>query len=368
MTDSVPIAFGITDLDVGGAERMLAELVTRLDRRRWSPSVVSLQPCGPLASKLIRHDIPVESLEMGGTRDLPAALRRWTTLLRERPPALLQTFLVHANILGRLAGTWAKVPVIVSGVRVAEQRKRAPMWLDRLTHRLASAHVCVSDDVLEHTHRVVGIPRNRLLTIPNGVDLNMIDRRTPVDLEPFGASGRPVLVTVGRLDHQKGIDLLLDALRKLRLRAAIPMPLTVIVGDGPDRERYVADADDLGDDVRFVGWQPNPLDWMAAGDCFVLASRWEGMPNVVLEAMACRRPIITTSVEGIRRLVEAGRTGWVVPTESSEALARAIEDWLTDPERAIRFGEAGRDVVEGRYRIEAMIERYDALYRSLITR
>jgi hypothetical protein len=106
----IPIAFGITDLDVGGAEKMLVALATGLDQTRWSPSVVCLQPAGALAQELTLAGIPVESLEIRSAADLPRALWRWRRILRQQRPQLLQTFLVHANILGRLAGRWARAP------------------------------------------------------------------------------------------------------------------------------------------------------------------------------------------------------------------------------------------------------------------
>src|SRR5688572_3295746 len=115
----VRIAFGITDLDVGGAEKALLHLVARLDRTRWTPSVVCLQPAGPLAEPLREVGIAVESLKLRSWSGLPSAWQRWRRHLQKHRPAILQTFLFHANLLGRFVGNCARVPVVVSGVRVS---------------------------------------------------------------------------------------------------------------------------------------------------------------------------------------------------------------------------------------------------------
>ena len=128
------IAFCITDLDPGGAERALVQLVLRLDRSRWSPVVFCLSKPGTLVADLAKADIPVDCLEAGSIGNVSVVPRLVRRLRRVRPD-ILQTFLFHANIVGRIAGRLAGVPVIVSGIRVAEHRSRFRLWLDRITDR-----------------------------------------------------------------------------------------------------------------------------------------------------------------------------------------------------------------------------------------
>src|SRR5262249_13351685 len=145
----VRVAFCITDLEVGGAERALVELVTRLDRARFAPSVVSLQPlpvdaARSLVPTLEAAGVAVRSLNGRGSRGGVGGLGALTRLWRAERPQLVQTFLYHANILGRLAAWRAGVPHVVSGVRVAERRGRLRLRVDRWTDRLVERHVCVS--------------------------------------------------------------------------------------------------------------------------------------------------------------------------------------------------------------------------------
>jgi glycosyltransferase involved in cell wall biosynthesis len=383
----VPIAFGITDLDVGGAEKALVELVTRLDPRKWSRSVVCLQPAGPLAEPLRNAGVPVTSLDVKSWRDLPSATTRWKRELRLRLPAILQTFLFHANLLGRLVGKAARVPIIVSGVRVAERRAKGHLLFDRLTHRLSDAHACVSRATADFQQEAACIPRSRIAVIPNGVAggvpysglrVPKTDRTRPPSVSEAtllaAASGTrdwglttPTLVVVGRLDRQKGVDLLLDSLAYFRQSKR---PFVTIVGTGSEREALERKARQLNlmDRVRFVGWQPNPKDWIAAADALVLPSRWEGMPNVVLEAMAAGKPVIATDVEGVADLIEDGVHGFLAPSNDATGLGWAIYRFLTARPQWSAMGEAARARALGEFSFDAMVQRYERLWLDLIER
>jgi len=363
----IPIVFGITDLDVGGAEKALVQLVTRLDRSRWSPSVVGLQPEGPLAETLRKASIDVLSLNVRSWRNAAKAFRRWRCELITRQPAVLQTYLFHANLLGRIAGRAAGVPVIASGVRVAERRTKGHLLVDQLTHRLADAHVCVSRAVADYHAAAARIPGTRVVVIPNAVEAPHTNPPSAdwssLNLPPAGAK----LVFIGRLEPQKGLDLLFDAIAGLPTEKR---PSLVVLGAGPDRQRLETQAEGLGiaNLVRFLGWRPNPTEWIAAADALVLPSRWEGMPNVVLEAMAVGKPAIATNVEGVTDLIDDGRTGWIAEPENPESLSRTLFRFLDDRNQWFAIGAAARQKAETEFAVEAIVERYERLWLGLLKR
>jgi starch synthase (maltosyl-transferring) len=369
MSKPASIMFTITDLDVGGAEKSLVELATRLDPQHFSVSVVCLMPPGPLGEVLTQHGIAVESLGIRSVWNVPGAIIRWRRLLRRLRPQILQTFLFHANLLGRVVGI-GRVSHVVAGIRVAERRSSLRLFTDRLSRQLVRCHVCVSEAVARFMHQRAGIPWDRLCVIPNGVDVAAVDRAVAVDRATLGIShDARVLLFLGRLDPQKGLDDLLRALELRRRRESADDGLRlIVVGDGPSRAEYEQLARDLevAQFVRFAGWQPNPFDWLRAADGLVLPSRWEGMPNAVLEAMAARLPVIATAVEGAAELVVPGRTGWLVVPGSPEELAAAISEWAVDGERRRRFGSAGRERVERQFSYAQMVEQYERLYRRLL--
>lgn len=364
------LCLAITELDIGGAERTFVELAVRLRERGWPVGVVCLQPPGSLAQYLADHAIAVESLNIRRGWNVLPGLRKWIRLLRRDRPQLLQTFLFHANILGRLAGRLARTPVIVGGVRVAERRSKTRLLIDRATCGLTNCQVCVSSAVRDFMIQSAKLPADRLVVIPNGVQVERFDNAQPVDLSSLAAGGNcAVLVCIGRLDRQKGLDDLLDALEMLAARQPLADQLRVVLlGDGPLKGHLqvrIARAK-LEQIVHLAGWQSNPQDWLAACDGLVLPSRWEGMPNVVLEAMAARKPVIATAVEGTAELVRQGETGWLSVPGNPESLAADIATFLSHRELWQPFGVAGRALVERQFTYDRMVDQYEELYRRLL--
>ncbi|WP_165071040.1 glycosyltransferase [Paludisphaera rhizosphaerae] len=363
----VPIALTITDLDVGGAERALTSLTLGLDRRRWSPAVVNLSGEGALAEGIRSAGIPVTSLGLGRRSLLRGAARLASTLKRHRP-ALVQSFLFHANILSRLAAPMAGSPWVLGGLRVAERQKGWHLTVDRLTSRLGCGSVCVSEGVRRFSVEEGGLDPARLRVIPNGVDLGRIDVASPSRRGDLGVSTDDVLaLTVGRLDVQKGLPDLLDAVEEASKIA--PRLRLAIVGDGPLRgwlESNVAGRPGLSSRVVVLGRRDDVPSLMKAADLLIHASHWEGMPNVVLEAMAAGLPVVATAVEGTDELVVPGRTGWLVPARDPRSLAAAVVEAAADRETRRRLGQAGRFRVEEEFSIPRMVERYEDLWAAVL--
>jgi starch synthase (maltosyl-transferring) len=363
----VPLALAITDLNVGGAEQMLVALATQLDRRRWRPSVICLDHAGPLAAALRSADVAVECLGASPRRPLQA-LTRLAQSFRRQAPWLVQSFLFHANVATRLAAPLAGVPWVVGGLRVAERRKRWHRWLDRLTAHLAAGSVCVSRGVERFSREVVGLSSNRLIVIPNGVDPAPFDQAQPLPRSALGIPpGADLALSISRLDVQKGLANLLAAAEWVITRR--PAWHLVLVGDGPERPWLLAQLaarPALAERIHWLGRRDDVPTLLAAADVLVLASLWEGMPNVVLEAMAARRPVVATAVEGSEDLVVPGRTGWLVAPGDPEALGQALLEAALDPQRRDRFGAAGRARVEAEFSLERMVLAYQRLWAGLL--
>jgi len=362
------IAFCITDLDPGGAERALVQLVTRLERSRWIPAVFCLAGPGQLADELRAAGIEVTCF---GARHWHSAgvVVRLARALRRFQPEILQTFLFHANVVGRVAARLAGIQVVVSGIRVAERRSRLPLWLDRWTNRFVKMNVCVSRAVADFSIEHAGLPPDKTIVIPNGVDVARFSRAQAVDLTHFGIpAGSRAVLTVGRLDPQKGLDDLLAAVALVTPRVSDAHFL--IVGEGPERTHLeeAISAHNLGDRVHLAGWRADIPEIMASSSLLVLSSLWEGLPNVILEAMAAGLPVVATEVEGVSEVVVHGKTGLLVPAKSPERLAAAIEQLLASPDESRAFGAAGRTRVANEFSWEQMTSRYAALYELLVQR
>jgi glycosyltransferase involved in cell wall biosynthesis len=362
----IRIAFCVTDLDPGGAERCLVQLATGLDRGEWEPRVYCLGVPGELVETLERANVRVECLGARSIRNVGVAPRLARRLQSFRP-ALLQTFLFHANLAGRIAGRWAGLPVIVSGVRVAEHEHRWHLWCDRLTQRLVTRNVCVSQSVANFSTAHGGIHPEKITVIPNGVDIDCYADARPADLEPLGIPpGSRTILCVGRLHPQKGQRLLLEAAAPLF--TADPELHILLVGNGP----LHAELDALIDDrqwrrhVHLAGRRRDVPELMRAATLLVLPSLWEGMPNVVLEAMAAGLPVIASDVEGVRELLGNDMRGIVFSAGSVDDLRAGLVGMLRDPGLRNRVAIESQEFVRSYFTSEAMLSKYVRLYRQLL--
>lgn len=367
--EPIPIAFCITELDRGGAEKVFCELVTGLDRQQWNPQVFCLGPRSYFVDVLESRGITVTCFGGKGFLTVLFVLWRLTRALKRFRPALLQTFLFHGNVIGRVAGRLAWVPIIVSGVRVAERQARWHVWLDRWTNQLVNHNVCVSQGVADFSILETRLPANKVSVIPNGVDFDTYAKATPADLTEFGFDPeRPVVISVGRLEEQKGIrDLLQAAAIVLQNRSDCQF---LIVGNGYDRAALEALAANmgLGRAVCFAGHRSDVPELLRASSLFVLASLWEGMPNALLEAMAAGLPVVATNVEGSREVIVSERSGLLVAPANSEELAKAMLRVLNDSVLARELVRNSQSDVINRFTNYAMVGAYERLYHELISR
>ncbi|MDZ7618786.1 MAG: glycosyltransferase [Patescibacteria group bacterium] len=365
------VALCITDLDAGGAERQMAELAARLDRARFRPVVYCLGPrperddasCVPM---LEQAGVECHCLAGRGARHFLGVTARLTERLKEQRPALLQSFLFHANLVGRIAARRAGVPHVVCGIRVAEREKAWHPWLDRLTQAMVDRYACVSQAVADFSRDKGHLPAGKLTVIPNGIDLSRFPASVRADLAPLGIpSGARVVACVGRLVKQKGQEWLIRSTRQWL--AEVAGTHLLLVGDGPDRARLEACAARAGlaDRIHFAGFRSDVPAILAASKVLVLPSAWEGMPNVVLEAMATGLPVVASEVEGVSELLGPLAGEQTVPFGDESALARRLTAILADAAHARALGVANRQRVEQCFSLERTCRAYEQLWDSL---
>ncbi len=366
-TQPVAIALVITDLDVGGAERALTMLATRLDPKRWQIRVFCLGSAGRLVQVIRDANIPCECLE-ADRRNPVQVIARLAIRLRQFHPKLVQSFMFHANLASRLAAPWAHWPWVVAGLRVAERQKRWHLILDRLTAPLTTGSVCVSQGVLRFSHQVGRLSPARLTMIPNGIDPCAFDLATAIPRTEIGVPDHAHLALyIGRLDPQKGLPDLLNAARRV-VTQDIDWHLA-LAGDGPDRSwllEQIASEPCLRERVHWLGQFDNVPGLLKTANVLVLASLWEGMPNAVLEAMAAGLPVIGTAIEGTEDLVVTDETGWLVPPGDPEALSLALLEAAASPDRCLQYGQQGRLRIEREFSLDTTVEAYEHLWARIL--
>jgi starch synthase (maltosyl-transferring) len=382
-TAPAKIAFCITDLEPGGAERTLVELVTRLDRR-FEPVVYCLaaRPAGnptSLADRLEAAGIPVHCFHARRAATFPWLVAKLRKRMRHDDPRIVQTFLFHAHVAGAIAARLAGVRHIVGGIRVAEHQAAWHLTVGRRVDRWIERYVCVSESVREFSMRAGRLPSNKLVVIPNGVDVTRFAGALPCPLSKLGiAEGRRLITFVGRLDLQKGLGALLA--QSESMFEALGEHDLLVVGEGPLRktlEDWVRGSS-LARRVQFAGYRDDVPEILAASDLVVVPSLWEGMSNVVLEALGAARPIVATRVEGIVEELGPAAEVQTAPLVDPDArddelllpdftafVEKAIAI-LRDPALAVSLGEANHKRAVEHFSLSAMAAAYERLYSGLL--
>jgi glycosyltransferase involved in cell wall biosynthesis len=313
----------------GGSQRVFSILLRHLDRARFEPHLALLQAQGPFL-KDIPSDVTVHELKASRAR---YAIPRIVKVVKQVRPRTVLSTLGHMN----LALTIAK-PLLPRGTRLVVRETADPrmfladstsyrrIWagLYRMFYRRADRIVCLSDAMVEDMAVNFKLPPQKLVRIYNPVDVTNVRELAERGVNPYAGAG-PHLVAAGRLSREKGFDLLLAAMPAVRKR--FPQAILTILGEGPLGGELAAQAQRLGvsEAVRFAGFLENPWLYFRHSSVFVLPSRYEGLPNVVLEALAVQVPVVVADCPGaIRELAAADAGLVVVPPESPEELAAAI--------------------------------------------
>ncbi len=356
----------IPTLDRSGAEKQMVLLATGLPRDRFQVEAAVLTRSGPLEADLAEAGVPVATIGKRRKVD-PFALGRLTRFIKAGKFDVVQTWIFAANTYGRIAARQARVPVVVTTEMAVDLWKgRAERAVDRRLATWCDRLVGNSRAVVEF-YRGLGVPDDRLEMIYSGIadePAPTVDRAAVLAELGFPADAILILFA-GRLAAQKRVG---DLLKTLDLLQQIQPDLrTAIAGDGPLRGELetLAGHYDLVEKVRFLGHRDDVPRLMSAADLVVLPSEYEGLPNVVLEAMNMGKPVVATAAPGTTEVVVDGETGLLTPINDAPNMARAVRALIRDPERSRTMGEAGRARVRAAFTADAMVARFADLYERL---
>jgi glycosyltransferase involved in cell wall biosynthesis len=368
----VPVVHIAESTGWAGGERYLLALATDLDRKRFKLSVI-VPDDGPLVARLHALGIETCRVRLNDRLVSPRAFLGLVRALQQLRPVIVHSHGARSNVYTRLAARYAGVPVVVSTVHnslfdyeVAGWRRALYVLAERVTSPLADRVVAVSQAIARDLVERYRIDAARTVVVHNGIDawaFRPARDAATVRAEMRVPRGRRVIVMAGRMTPQKGWDVLLEA--AARLTAVRDDLFWLLVGDGPLRAALTRRAGDLGVRACFAGARADMADVLGCADVVVLASRSEGLPFTLLEAMALGKPVVATRVGGVPEVVEDGRSGRLVPPQDPAALASAVAAVLAAPD-AVAMGARGRARVETAFTLDAMVRGIERVYATAL--
>lgn len=345
-----------SDTNIGGAGRYVLTLLTQ-PRILEQYEVAAACPEGALAAALRRAGVPVfpypgadRSLSWPGLRHLLGLVRRWR-------PHIVHT---HGALSGRIAGRLGGARVVytkhglAAAAEASIQVRRPGGWLRRLAVRRFADRIVAVSQAVRDALVVQGAEPGVIRVIPGGVDLAAYEALPPPVPGVVGA--------LGRLEREKGFDVLLDAMAELRGEARL-----ILGGDGSQRQALAARVQAENLPAELTGFVSDVPAFLGRTGVFVLPSRSEGLGLVAVEAMAAGRPVVASRTGGLPEVVVDGETGLLVEPEDARGLAQAIRTLLADPDRAARMGAAGRERARAHFSAARMAAETAALYEELIS-
>jgi glycosyltransferase involved in cell wall biosynthesis len=366
----IRLAYVIKEMEMGGSQTHLMQVLRLLDRSRFQPVLYCLTGKGALLDATGALGVPIRTPAAAASFKgfgLMARLAALTRALRHDRVAIVHTYLLRANLVGSISARLARVPVVLCSKRGCHWRRGFELVSAKIGNALADSVMVNADAVRDFVHGNEGCPREKMAVIPSGVDT---DRFQPLPSAQFKArlglpADRLIVGVVTRMRVRKGVDEFIRAIGEVR--ATRPEVHGVIVGEVSldDALQDLVRALRLESHLSLLGRRSDMPEVLSAFDVFVLSSHDEGMSNAILEAMAMEKPVVATDVGGTGEVVRHGHSGLLVPPKDPHALAVAISEVLAQPARAHEMGRLGRRIVEEGFSAHAMVRQMEQLYLDL---
>jgi glycosyltransferase involved in cell wall biosynthesis len=365
----------LTGRTFGGAEEHALSILTAISEYGFEPCLAAPAPLiAAMEPSLTDARVKCLPLEFSSRLDVLTGARLLRFIRRENI-AILHSHLFIASFFGAGIARMAGVGTVLETChgpevwRMGKGLKSTTFWVDRQIGRMVDKYIAVSHAAEQHLVGNKRVPKNKIRVIHNGRDL---DRFAPADARrrvatraALGLCDEPVILTMARLEDQKGHRHLIDALAIMAPRR--PDLVTLLAGSGWLESSLRAQCAAVGrtDRVRFLGYRRDVAELLEAADIVVLPSLYEGLPLAAIEALAAGRPMVATEVDGTPEVVIHEQTGLLVPPANPTALAAAIERLLDDPALASRLASDGRKFVHENFAVQRQIEQTAALYSEL---
>ena len=363
---------------IGGGELKLLELVKNLVEKRadkYNVTVCSVGQGGMLQPEFEKLGIKVFVIEKKHKFDISQVFKV-RRIIKQEQIDLVQTTLFYADVIGALAAKLTGVDAVISWDTVSHP---PDSFETRLRHKLSYKFcmrfvkkiVAVSEGVKKYLIEDRKIASGKIDIIQYGIDLSLFNSRNGfLDRKKRSELGLPdhkiVIGTVARLEVQKGHRYLIEAAPEIINK--FPNVVFAFVGDGTLRQELETQVSELGlqENFRFLGFRKDVKELLFAFDVFVLPSLFEGLPNVILEAMASGRPIVATAVDGTPELIEHNETGLLVPPKSPQAMQEEILNLLEMEDKGKGLGQNAKQMAKQKFSFDQQFRKFEEVYDAML--
>lgn len=357
------ILYVITGLGQGGAERVVCDLADEMYKRGNKVKIAYLT--GEILTSPAHKEIELIKINLNSIIALPVAYLNLSKLIKNYKPDIVHAHMIHANLLTRLIRLTTPIHRLICTAHSANEGGRLRMFFYRITHNLGDVMTNVSNFASNIYIEKMAVPRKEIITVYNGIDFTRFKydkfAKKNIQKELNIDSETKILLAVGRFHPAKNYFNLINAFKILKEKSSIPFCL-LIAGDGelrPQLEKLIIDLE-LEENIILLGRRNDIPKLMSACDIFVLSSNYEGLPTVLIEALACQAHVVSTDVSGAREIVGED-FGRVVKINDSHALANAIHDIsLNNTSRNV----LGNTYVNQKFNLDIVADNWISIYNE----
>ncbi|MFQ5822508.1 MAG: glycosyltransferase [bacterium] len=366
MAKKITLLQVVNGLAAGGGELKLLELLKNLGPQKYNIVIASVGQGGVLEQDFRQLGYPLFIFNKKHRFDV-TLIWQLVKLIKRYKVDIVMTTLFYADVIGAIAAWLARVNAVISWEVFTAPQQRRHSLVYRIVQRNFTKVVSVSEAIARIVINERGVPAEKVVTIHYGVDTEKykINHHLNKRAELGIGEKEIILGTVARLTEQKGHRYLIEAAPDII--AKFPNVRFVFVGGGPLEYELKRQIQDLGikNYIIFLGVRKDVVELLNTFDVFVLPSLYEGLPNVVLEAMACGKPIVATSVDGTPEAVIHGETGYLVEPQNPTGLSEAVINLLNQPDQIILFGENSRRRAENYFSLNRQIKQFKNLFNNI---
>jgi glycosyltransferase involved in cell wall biosynthesis len=364
-SDKIKIVYVIGTLEIGGAEKQLYLLIKNLNRKKFETFLIALR--SGRMEKDFKKITTLYILKKKFKFDI-LILFRLIKILKKEKPQILHTFMFTSNTWGRLAGILCRVPFIIASERSADLWKKwYHILIDKILLKFTDKIVCNSEEVRKIYFKKIDGKEEKFEVIYNGIEIEKYEKlkENPELKNELKIKNEKIILTGGRLSFEKNLETFLYIAKNVKKEFSEVK--FIIVGEGEEKEKLLKLTDklDLKNDVIFTGYRSDLPQLIKISDIIVLISLWEGMPNLIIEGMLCKKPVICTEIGGGREIIKDRETGFLVNPKDIQKIVERILTLLKNPEIFEKMGEKGYNFIKENFSLERMIQNYENLYLKI---